>query len=190
MEDYFALSDERLLACYKNGDNNALGVLTDRYMQTARYIAISLAGKTFDVSDLTQEGMIGFLSAVYSFNEERSVKFGTYAAACIRNRILSVIRLNISKKRIPTDLIVPFDSQDAISVALTPEELLQSQQNAQFISQLIETSLTQQEKSVFRLFLAGLSYDEIAEEKGISSKAVDSTLQRARKKLREKLKSQ
>ena len=190
MEDYFALSDEHLLSCYKNGDNAALNVLTDRYMQTARYIAISLAGKTFDVSDLTQEGMIGFLSAVYSFNEEHSVKFGTYASACIRNRILSVIRLNISKKRIPAELIVPFNTQDAISIALTPEDVLQSQQNAQFISELIETSLSQQEKTVFRLFLAGLSYEEIAKEKGISAKAVDSTLQRARRKLREKLKSQ
>lgn len=187
MVDYLALSDAQLLANYKDGDTDALNALTNRYMQTARYIALSFSNDEFVLSDLTQEGMLGFLSAVHSFDQKKEVKFSTYASACMRNRILSVLRSENSKKRVPNELIVSFESNDLISLALTPEQSLQSEQNVAYISKLIETQLSTQERKVFRLFLTGLSYGEIAAECNISAKAVDSTLQRARKKLKEKL---
>ena len=40
------------------------------------------------------------------------------------------------------------------------------------------------------LYLSGVSYSDIAEKLNLSQKAVDGTLQRAKKKLREKLQNQ
>lgn len=187
MIDYRALSDEELLVAYKNDDRDAIAELTSRYMKTSEYIVFSIGAKNIDSSDLVQEGMIGFLSAVYSYSSDKEAKFSTFANTCIRNRILSLIRSESSKKHIPDELIVPLENRDIFCCDLTPEELLISEKSAMYISDIIEKSLTPQQKKVFRLFFSGASYDEIAKECNISPKAVDGTLQRARKKLRLKL---
>lgn len=184
MIDYKALSDEELLVAYKTDDADAITELTGRYMKVSEYIASSSAIRADDVCDLMQEAMIGFLSAVYSYNGDKGVKFGTFANTCMRNRVLSFLRSESSKRHIPDSLIVPLETQELICCDLTPEELLISEQSSAYISDIIEKALTQQQQKVFKLFLSGFSYEEIAERCGISAKAVDGTLQRARRKLR------
>lgn len=184
MIDYRALSDEDLLIAYKKESVEAITELTSRYMKVSEYIVLSLGVKSAETSDLVQEGMIGFLSAVYSYSNDRAVKFSTYASTCMRNRILSLLRSESSKKHIPHELIVSLESQDIVCSTLTPEELLISEQSSAYISDMINKALTPQQQKVFKLYLSGLSYAEISLECGISQKAVDGTLQRARKKLR------
>ena len=48
----------------------------------------------------------------------------------------------------------------------------------------MQTELTDYERQVFRLFLAGYPYSEIASLLSSHSKAVDNALQRVRRKLR------
>lgn len=45
-----------------------------------------------DSEDLFQEGMMGLLSAVRSFERGRDASFRTYAEICIRRRLYSAIR--------------------------------------------------------------------------------------------------
>ena len=139
-------------------------------------------------ADLSQEGMIGFLSAVYSYRENGSASFLTYASRCIRNKILSALRKLNSTKRIPDSLLVSLEQISETSAHPdTPENLILSESGAKLISSLIDEHLSKQEKDVLMLYLTGISYGDIAEKLSLSSKAVDSALQRARKKLREKL---
>ena len=186
--NYSPLSDEELVVFCKENNEEALTLLTSRYSEKAKLIALSFRNVRLETEDLIQEGMIGFLSAVYSFSDERGASFSTYASHCIRNRLLSVIRATLSKKRIPSDMTVSLqDNSDICGNVPSPEENVISQKEAEYISSVISSSLSTQEKNIFMLHLTGMTYDEIAKECSITPKAVDSTLQRARKKLREKL---
>ncbi len=182
------MSDEELVTLCKANNSEAFSLLAARYSEKARLTALSFRNAPFENDDLVQEAMIGFLSAVYSFSENKDCSFSTYALRCMKNRILSLIRSSNSKKRIPSELVVPFEQTESISdIAPSAEESFISQSEAEYISSLISSSLTRQEKEIFMLYLTGMSYEEIAKIAGITPKAVDGTLQRARKKLREKL---
>ena len=191
MESYYQLSDEQLLRLSQEKDDLALSLLTERYMNVAKYIANGFSLKNSDSADLVQEGMIGFLGAVYSFTEGSGASFNTYASCCIRNRIISLIRATNTKRHIPDELIVSLESQiNTGCPALTPEENIISEKGAAYITDIISSELSVKEKEIFMLHLAGLSYEEISRKADITVKAVDSALQRGRKKLKNKLREE
>lgn len=188
MLDYNLFEDERLVALSKQGDSAAFSVLCERYFPAAGYHASRFYSTWAEKDDLVQEGMLGLISAVYAYNEKNGAAFSTFANQCIKNRIISFVRTLSSKKHIPAELVVPLDEQaNFISGFSTPEESLISQQEAEKIYLLIKNVLTEKERSIFLLFLAGMTYEQIAEKAACTVKSVDSTLQRVRKKLREKL---
>ncbi len=187
MTNYLTLSDEQLLQLHKEGCQQALEALTDRYMTVARLIAKSLCIPSDETPDYIQEGMLGFLSAVCSYDESRQTKFSTFAYVCIKNRMLSVLRKAAAKGNIPQELMVSYEEQSQSLLShLTPETQLISERNIDDILCAVE-KLSPQEQKVFRLHLTGLSYEEIAEKLSVTVKAVDGTLQRARKKLKKAL---
>ncbi|MBQ7117777.1 MAG: sigma-70 family RNA polymerase sigma factor [Clostridia bacterium] len=191
MENYFQLNDEQLTVLAVERDDEALAVLTERYMNVAKYIASSFSSDSEELSDLVQEGMIGFLGAVYSYKKGGEATFNTYASCCIRNRIITVIRSANTKRHIPEDMIVSLDSQrNRGAQELSPEENLLSDKNAEYITAVINSELTDREREIFMLYLAGASYCDIAKKSGITVKSVDSALQRSRKKLKKRLQNE
>lgn len=188
MLDYTIFEDEELVALSKHGKAEAFSALTERYLPTAGYHASRFCSSLAEKEDLIQEGMLGFISAVYAFDKKEGASFSTFVNHCIRNRIISAVRSLSSKKHIPAELVVPLDGQkDFASHGKTPEENLISQKEAERIYFLIKHALTEKERQSFLLFLSGMSYDQIAKQLDCTVKSVDSTLQRVRKKLREKL---
>lgn len=188
MLNYSLLEDEVLVSLCKNNDSKAFAVLTERYISVARLHASRFQGPYAESEDLSQEGMLGFIAAVFAYRQEGGASFSTFANHCIKNRIISAVRSTSSKKHIPSELIVPLEGQqDSLSDEKTPEESLISNSEAERIEVLINNELTEREREVFLRFLAGMSYESIATECGCTVKSVDGTLQRVRKKLRERL---
>ena len=188
MLDYSFSEDEELVILSKENNTEAFSVLSERYFPKAEYHASRLCSQRAEKEDLTQEGMLGFLSAVYAFRDDGKASFSTFANHCIRNRIISAVRTASSAKQIPRELTVSLDSDNIIiDENASPEDSLISQAESERIYRLIKTVLSEKEKKVFLRFLAGMSYEEIAIKEGCTAKSVDSTLQRVRKKLREKL---
>ncbi len=191
MENYFQLNDEQLTFLAVERDSEALAVLTGRYMNVAKYIASSFSSDNEELSDLVQEGMLGFLGAVYSYKKEGKASFNTYASRCIRNRIISVIRATNTGKHIPEEMIVSLESQrNREDGELTPEETLLSDEGAEYITSVIKSELTDREREIFMLYLGGASYCDIAKKTQSTVKSVDSALQRARKKLKKRLQNE
>ena len=95
-----SLANERLCALAQKGDEAAREILVEKNMsfivQTADlvYRSSSLEGSdlNIDVDDLVQEGSIGLLRAVDSFDPARKIKFLTYAAPFIRNAMTDLVR--------------------------------------------------------------------------------------------------
>ncbi len=187
MLDYSLLEDEKLVLLARENDTDAFSVLCERYFPKSEYHAFRLCSPLTEKDDLTQEGMLGLISAVFAFRADGNASFSTFADHCIRNRIISAVRTASSGKKIPCELTVPLDSSNTLIDDNSPEDSLISQSESERIYRLIKTTLSEKEKKVFLHFLAGMSYEEIASKEGCTAKSVDSTLQRVRKKLRKKL---
>lgn len=95
-----SMTNERLCALAQKGDEAARELLVEKNMgfivQTADlvYRSSSLEGSdlNIDVDDLVQEGSIGLLKAISSYDQSIGVKFLTYAAPFIRNAMTDLVR--------------------------------------------------------------------------------------------------
>ena len=182
--NFVQLNDNELVVCAKSGNSNALQVLIERYsdkiLQKSKSFK-SLIGLEND--DLYQEGMLGFVSAVYSFDDSREVLFSTYASTVYTRRMLSAIRK--SNNNIPLQSYVSIDDEkELFSDVPSPEETFLFAEKIDEINAYVEENFSKTEKKVFKLSVLGLKYSEIAEILDCSEKSVDNTIQRIRRKIR------
>ena len=187
MKDYEQLPEEKLVALCREDDEKAWSVLFTRYYALAQAIAVKLSVGSAQEEDLVSEGMFGFLSAVYAYRPDAAAQFRTYAAVCISNRMRNALKADDTKRRIPASQCVPLEESDIIDPDGDPAFAAASKSEAARLEKLIDVTLTAREKQVFLLRLRGYSYQQIAQTMDLSIKAVDGTLQRARKKLQTRL---
>ncbi len=180
------LSDEQLVGFARHGDDSAMALLIARLTPAVNArAAVNAVGHSMEFDDLAQEGMLGFLSAVYSFREDGGASFRTYATSCINNRIISALRRQSRSKDIPLPALVPLEEAGLTADADTdPQEIFSEKESVRQLDNTLNRVLSPLEKDVIDLHLSGCSYDDISKYLGISSKAVDNALQRVRKKLR------
>lgn len=186
MLNFVHMNDNELVECAKSGNSLALQVLIERYsdkvLQKARSFK-SLIGIEND--DLYQEGMMGFVSAVYSFDNSRDVLFSTYASTLSTRKMLSAIRKINSTANLPLQSYISIEEeQDLFSDIPSPEETLLSVERVNEINSFVEESFSKKEKKVFKLSVLGMKYSQIAEILDCTEKSVDNTIQRIRRKLR------
>ena len=199
-KDYQALSDEDLCRLIAQGDLQGEEVLAGRYSRLVRICArpYFLAGG--DSEDLIQEGMLGLLSAVRSFDSDRDTAFRAYAEVCIRHRLISAVKAALGDKHAPLNNCISFETPlfdgDCIlglsggdPIQRSPEEELLDREALQERTDLLQGQLSGFEALVLKLYLNGLSYAEIAADVDRPTKAVDNAVQRVRKKLSRQLSS-
>ena len=88
------MTDEEICLLAEAGSTAAEEALVQRYGRMVRACARPLFLAGGDSEDLFQEGMMGLLSAVRSFERGRDASFRTYAEICIRRRLyLSLIHI-------------------------------------------------------------------------------------------------
>ena len=165
----------------RHGNEQALAAVLSRQMPQIRSLAAKAVQPGLDYDDAVQEGLIGLLSALRTFNGEKGAAFSTYANTCVQNAIASAVRGAQRKKHAPLNTSVPYTEQESIP---GPEELLLQSERYHQTMQSIDTRLSAMEKQVLGLFLDGCSYGVIAKRLEISEKAVDNALQRVRLKLK------
>lgn len=184
--DKVEADDESLVLLARNGDNNAMAALISNILPLVKVRAAALAGKNLEAEDLAQEGMLGFLSAVYSFRAGAEATFRTYASHCINNRIISAVRTQLSRKNMPLNFSVPLNEDDTYQqdTKTDPQNILLAQEETNRLLSILNEQLSSFEKKVIKQYLTGLSYEQTAKKLGTTTKAVDNALQRAKKKLK------
>ena len=96
-----SVSDNTLVSQAKSGNTESLTHLIERYSETIKQKAFSFNNlKGIENEDLFQEGMIGFVSAVYSFDESKNVQFSTYASTLAVRKMISAVRKSNNKYEI------------------------------------------------------------------------------------------
>lgn len=90
-------SEERYyLQKYTEGDLEAKHILIERNLRLVAHIVKKYQSLEEEAEDLLSIGTIGLIKGVVTFNPDKSVRLGTYAARCIENEILMYLR---SKKK-------------------------------------------------------------------------------------------
>lgn len=178
------LTDEKLVELYKGGDSNAFDELYVRY----KYIIVA-ASRSFylsggDKDDILQEGFLGLLKAVDTYNGKSSFK--SYAFLCIRSKIITAIKNSYSNKNKPLQGYVSiYGCSTELNRLLgdDPEEKIINDEAASEFMAKVRKILSKFEIVVLNLYLDGLTYTEISKKLGKDSKCIDNALQRIKKKI-------
>lgn len=86
-------SEERYyLQKYTEGDLEAKHILIERNLRLVAHIVKKYQHLDEDPEDLLSIGTIGLIKAVSTFNVEKGNRLATYAARCIENEILMMLR--------------------------------------------------------------------------------------------------
>ena len=195
MNEFEQLSDEDLQKLAVRGNGDAENALVQRYVRLVKICArpYFLAGG--NAEDLTQEGMLGLISAIRDYDDSFQIPLKAYAQLCIRRRIFSAIRSASGQKHVPLNDYLSIDSlcldENQTHAVYSNNGIFQRGPEDQIIDRELELELITKfsdqlskfEAEILRLYLEGLSYQEISCKIGKPVKAIDNAVQRIRKKL-------
>lgn len=86
--------EEKLfLQKYKEGDPDAKGILIERNLRLVAHVAKKYQRPEEDPEDLISIGTIGLIKAVTTFDHTKNNRLATYAARCIENELLMMLRM-------------------------------------------------------------------------------------------------
>lgn len=185
--------DEDLVHAFNAGDSDALNQLVSRYLPRIRMQVRRYSSFESDREDLVQEGLIGLVGAVKSFDLTKNVSFRTYCSVCITSKILSGVRSLTNGKHYPMWDYIPIELLEETMPGLKspvagvsdPLDIYVRREETEWMQQQIKTLLSRLEQETLSLYLSGYSYQEMANLLNLSPKAVDNALQRVRRKLRD-----
>lgn len=190
MEDKInILTDSELVKMAQEGSETATEILIKKYDGLVSYIASSyvfnLKDNVIDKEVILQEGRVGILNAIKTFDESKNIKFKTYVSTCISNRVINAIKKETNSKIdfLSLDGILEGEKEVQIASNLNTEEDVLF--NELFNSILSKESkvFSSFERTVLIELLRGLSYKEIAENLEKTPKQIDNTIQRIKKKV-------
>ena len=189
--------DEELCLLAAAGNRLAEETLVTRYNRLVRTCArpFFLAGG--DSEDLTQEGMVGLITAVREYDAGKEASFRTFAEICIRSRLYSVLRAAARDKQQPLNQSLSLDDSHFDSNPLTsgtnnlaqrnPEDFLIDREHTAALLSGVRKQLSEFEAKILGFYLDGLSCREIAKAVNKPPKSVDNAVQRIRRKVARQL---
>ncbi len=171
---------DALLKDVRRGEEQAFSSLLAMYRPLLRKMVNLYAEKTegADREELQQEAVIALYRAACTYCDTRNVTFGLYARICIRNALLSAVRRQIHSGEIT--LSQPLTD----TLQRDPDTVLQEADLIRFAMQYLCRELCPRDYDIFRLYLSGYTYRQIADKMHVSQKQVDNVLFRTKQKLR------
>ena len=200
-------SDEELIIRLREGEQEVMDYLMDKYKNLVRDKAKSMYILGADREDLIQEGMIGLFKAVRDYDTGRDASFFTFADLCVSRQMYTAIQAAGRQKHMPLNTYVSLyadgaDGEDGLREAergllesaasrleQNPEELLIDRENVKRLEEVMEKELSSFEKQVLDLYLTGMKYSQIARVLGKDDKSTDNALQRIKAKLKRAISS-
>lgn len=182
----------------EKGDKEAKDILIERNLRLVAHIAKKYSSENRDNDDLISIGIIGLIKAVNTFNTGKGSRLATYAAKCIENELLMMLRGEKKKSRevslnepIGMDKegntinlldVVEMDEPGALDAIEKAEDIVR-------VRHYVERNLNEREREIIikRYGLNGevpVTQKKVGEEMGISRSYVS----RIEKKALEKLK--
>lgn len=190
--------DNELLYLVAENNEQAKDLFFEKYdnlikMKCAKYKTF-IESKGFEFNDLFQEGRLGLTQALNDYNEQKNVKFYTFANLCIERQIASFLKHVARDKNkllndsISLDSTVNGVGKPLIDIILDetnidPEKSFIELEEQDELYNKIENKLSSSEQDVFNLRIQGFTYKEIAQLLNITEKAVDGAISRIKIKI-------
>jgi len=193
------LEDEQVVELARAGCSWASEYLLSKYRGFVECKARSyfLAGAEHE--DVIQEGMIGLYKAIRDFRAEKLAHFRSFAELCVTRQIITAVKsatrnkhalLNdyISLQRSATGEDGDGCLMDVVSDSRVadPERILLQRRTLQHV-RVAAGNLSHLENAVLQGYLDGKTYQEMAKALGRPPKTIDNALQRAKRKVGERL---
>lgn len=182
LNDFCSKTDDELALLAKN-NKSAATLLVSRYSKLIFIKSEIFANSNTDRDDLNQEGLIGLLNAVGSFNPDKGVKFSTYAEVCVVNKMKSLLAKS-GRNAACIDNYSELSDDNCLPVNETPESIYLYKEYFSELLSGIRSVLSPAELRAFNLCVQGITYSDVAKKLGVTEKSVDNAMQRARKKIR------
>ena len=184
---------------YIEGDLEAKHILIERNLRLVAHVLKKYQSLDEDMEDLISIGTIGLIKAVVTFNPQKNNRLGTYAARCIENETLMMLRAKKKTSKevslyepIGTDRegneiqlydIIEAGEDDAHTRIALKDDI-------RILYDRVESNLSPREKLVLRMRYGLYNEEEytqreIAEQLGISRSYVSRIEKSAIEKLRE-----
>ena len=77
---------------YQGGDLEAKNVLIERNLRLVAHVVKKYQGIDEDLDDLISIGTVGLIKAIQTFDSNKANRLSTYAARCIDNELLMMLR--------------------------------------------------------------------------------------------------
>ena len=198
-EKYERLTDEELIALFRDGEQEAMEFLLDKYKAMVLGKARSMYILGGDSDDLIQEGMLGLFKAVRDYDCGRDASFRTFAQLCTTRQLYTAVTASKRKKHLPLNTAISLsrplresggDEDEEFMDCLeadarsNPEEYIIGQEELERLEEKIEKELSPFERQVLELHLIGMGYVEIAHVLNRDEKSTDNALQRIRTKFK------
>lgn len=197
-EKYGNLTDEQIISQIKEGDEQALSFLLEKYKDLVN----SKVGKYFIIGaekeDIIQEGMIGLYKAIKSFDSCKQNTFKTFANICIERQLITAIKSSNRQKHMPLNSYLSLnttaydndDDDDGTELIETfevdtiedPLDTIMKKEYFNEIQNTMHKSLSKFEEQVLERYMQGESYEIIAKKLDAPVKSIDNAIQRIRKK--------
>ena len=183
----------------KEGDQTARNMLIEHNMRLVAHVVKKYQCQDYDTEDLLSAGTIGLIKAVNTFDVDKGSRLATYAARCVENEILMLLRAG-KKRAKEGSLFEPIGTdKDGETVSLvdviemenpkTIDQLILDQ-DIKELYQAFDQKLTENEKQVISMrygLFKGKEHTqrEVAGVLGISRSYVSRIEKKAIGKLRE-----
>lgn len=185
---------------YRAGDMEAKNTLIEKNLRLVAHIVKKYSNSGRDTEELISVGIVGLVKAVNTFDMDKGHKIATYAARCIENEILMLLRSERKQSRevslydpIGTDkegneinLLDIIETEDVDIV-----EKMELNGNVKRLYQYIDEVLNEREKDIICLRYGlhcskPVTQREIAAKLGISRSYVSRIEKKALEKLRKR----
>jgi RNA polymerase sigma-70 factor, ECF subfamily len=172
--------DYAVLRRVARGDHAALAELMRRHQSRLFQVAYRLLKNHQEAEDALQEVFLKVHENAHRFEPKATVSAWLH-------RITANHCLNLLRQRHPQESIDADDFPGLPDLGATPLEALEEQDLSRRLEQLLDALPENQRRALVLKRFAGLSYQEIAAEMGLSPQAVDGLLKRARQFLKKAL---
>lgn len=144
---------------FHEGDMNAKDILIHHNLRLVAHIVKKYNG-TEEADDLISAGSLGLIKAINTYKDGHNTQFSTYAARCIENEILMLLRVNKKHKgNVSIEEALGGDGDDnemtIIDLIENPESDIDNQANNMIISnklgKVLKSNLTNREYTIMNM---------------------------------------
>lgn len=93
--------EREYLVRYQKGDMEARNLLIEHNLRLVAHVSKKYQSPEYETDDLISIGIIGLIKAVMTFDSSKNNRLATYAARCIENELLMMLR---SRKKISREV--------------------------------------------------------------------------------------